>query len=146
MLWHLCCGPHPRPHTGSPGLPSTDSHRSACIVEMTTRSFTKTIKCYTASTGGAMALEATATFCCHCLPTTTGSPLPQPGLLSLKNQIDWHFFYEPYSVLTLSLVPVQVGPVQAGLGLWLREKYLASLDYHRMWILCAHSASHVYTA
>ena len=28
MLWHLCCSPHPeasRPHTGSPGLSSTDS-------------------------------------------------------------------------------------------------------------------------
>ena len=32
--------------------------------------------------------------------------------------------------------PVQVGLVQAGLGLRLRERHLGSPDCHRMWILC----------
>ena len=48
----------------------------------------KTTRRYTASAGGAMALEATGNLLLHRLPTTTGSPLPLPALLSLKNQTD----------------------------------------------------------
>ena len=45
-----------------------------------------------------------ATFCCLRLPTTTGSLLPLPALLSLKNQYRLTLLNEPYSVLTLTSI------------------------------------------